>query len=80
MEPVVVGLLTSMTAVLGVAFWQLLVRPESMLALWSDPDASREDWFLHHPGAIRALRAAAGALLFLLGFLTGLTLTFLLGT
>jgi hypothetical protein len=80
MEPLLVGLLTSMTAVLGVAYWQLLVRPESLLQLWTDPDHPREEWFDHHPGALRALRYATGGMVFLFGFLTGLTLTFLLGT
>lgn len=80
MEPMLVGLLTAATAVLGVAYWQLLVRPEAMLALWMPADHDREEWFEHHPGAVRALRLTAGGMLFLFGFLTGLTLTFLLGT
>jgi hypothetical protein len=85
MEPFIVGALTAITAMLGVAFWQLLVRPETMLALWAEPSASassaREgDWFQHHPGTLRALRYTLGTVLFLSGFLTGLALTFLLGT
>jgi cytochrome P450 len=91
MEPLIVGGLTAVTAVLGVAFWQLLVRPEALLALWADPDRSSasglrdprreaEGWFDHHPGTLRALRYSLGTVLFLSGFLTGLTLTFLLGT
>jgi hypothetical protein len=80
LEPLLVGVLTALTAVLGVAYWQLLVRPESMLQLWSDPDSHRDEWFEHHPGAVRALRYAAGGMVFVFGFLTGLTLTFLLGT
>jgi hypothetical protein len=81
MEPMIVGCLTAATAVVGVAFWQVLVRPESMLALWAEPP--RPDgvgWFDHHPGALRALRYALGMVLFMSGFLTGLALTFLLGT
>lgn len=80
MEPLIVGVLTAVTAVLGVAFWQLLVRPETLLALWSDPQGEGEGWFEHHPGALHALRYALGAVLFLSGFLTGLALTFLLST
>ncbi|MEQ1565008.1 MAG: hypothetical protein ABMA64_05170 [Myxococcota bacterium] len=80
MEPLIVGALTAVTAVLGVAFWQLLVRPEALLSLWADPRREPEGWFGSHPGAVRALRVAVGAVLFLSGFLTGLTLTFLLGT
>ncbi len=80
MEPFIVGVLTAVTAVLGVAFWQVLVRPESLLALWSDPGPPDDGWFEHHPGALRALRYSLGAVLFLSGFLTGLALTFLLGT
>jgi hypothetical protein len=85
MEPLIVGALTAVTAVLGVAFWQLLVRPEALLALWADPRRDPpwghgDGWFDSHPGALRALRYALGTVLFLSGFLTGLTLTFLLGT
>lgn len=87
MEPFIVGVLTAVTAVLGVAFWQLLVRPESLLGLWSEPRVEPgtprwgdDGWFEHHPGTLRALRYALGTVLFLSGFLTGLALTFLLGT
>jgi hypothetical protein len=84
MEPLIVGCLTAATAVVGVAFWQVLVRPEAMLALWADPRGSEgwraDGWFDHHPGALRALRYTLGMVLFMSGFLTGLALTFLLGT
>ncbi|MEQ1505815.1 MAG: hypothetical protein ABMB14_26510 [Myxococcota bacterium] len=80
MEPLIVGGLTALTAVVGMAFWQVLVRPEALLALWSDPRSEPEGWFDLHPGILRALRYALGAVLFLSGFLTGLALTFLLGT
>lgn len=79
MEPWIVGAMTAVTAVLGVAYFQLLVRPDTLLSLWTDPE-DRHPWFEAHPGALRALRIAAGSVLFLAGFLTGLTLTFLLGT
>ena len=71
--------MTAATSVLGVAYFQLLVRPEMLLAFWSEPD-DPQLWVEAHPGALRALRVAAGSVLFLAGFLTGLTLTFLLGT
>ena len=77
MEPLIVGSLAGLTAVLGVAFWQLLVRPEPLLALWVRGD---DAWFEHHPGSLRALRGVFAVLLFLSGFLTGLALTFLTGT
>ena len=80
LESFIVGALTATTAVLGMAFWQLLVRPEGLLALWVDPSVPTEPWFEHHPAALSALRLALGAVLFLSGFLTGLALTFLLGT
>jgi hypothetical protein len=80
MEPFIVGALTAITAMLGVVFWQLLVRPETMLSLWAEPSPRDGDWFQHHPGTLRALRYALGTVLFLSGFLTGLALTFLLGT
>ncbi|HHO52527.1 MAG TPA: hypothetical protein ENK18_17080 [Deltaproteobacteria bacterium] len=80
MEPLIVGGLTGITAVVGVAFWQLMVRPNALLALWSDPSVPAEPWFEHHPGALQGLRWALGIVLFLSGFLTGHTLTFLLQT
>ena len=83
MEPVIVGGLSAATAVLFLAFFLLLVRPETLLAMWSDPRAESSDgegWFDHHPAALRGLRYALGTLLFLSGFLTGLALTFLSGT
>lgn len=80
MEPLIVGALTAVTAVVGVAFWQLMVRPESLVALWADPRLEAEGWFELHPGTLRALRFVLGLVLFLSGFLTGLALTFLLGT
>ena len=80
MEPLIVGCLTGITAVVGVAFWQVMVRPESLLTLWADPHSRNDGWFEHHPGALAALRYALGLVLFMSGFLTGLALTFLLGT
>ncbi len=70
------GFLAGATTVLGITFWQLLVRPEPLLSLLVPND----DWLEGHPGAIRALRSAAAVLLFVSGFLTGLALTFLSGT
>jgi hypothetical protein len=79
MEPVIVGGLSAATAVLFLAFFLLLVRPETLLSMWSDPRVD-DGWFDHHPAALRALRYALGTLLFLSGFLTGVALTFLSGT
>ena len=79
MDPVIVGALAGGAAILSVAFWQLLVRPEPLLALWTRR-ADRETWFDQHPAALDALRWALAALLFGAGFLTGLALTFLTGT
>jgi hypothetical protein len=91
MDPVIVGALAGGTAILSVAFWQLLVRPEPFLALWTralwtrgrlDPEGGGSDggWFEQHPAALDALRWALAGLLFVSGFLTGLALTFLTGT
>ena len=79
MEATIAGLMTAGSAVLGVVVFQLLVHPEVLFGLWSDPE-DRDPWVEAHPGATRALRIAAGSVLFLACFLTGLTLTFLLGT
>jgi hypothetical protein len=76
MEPLIVGALAGLTTVLGIAFWQLLVRPEPLLALWGRSDG----WLETHPGPVRALRLVFALLLFVSGFLTGLALTFLTGT
>jgi hypothetical protein len=76
MESLIVGFLAGATAVLGVAFIQLLVRPEPMLSLLSRGD----DWVEAHPGSLSALRAVFAVLLFVSGFLTGLALTFLTAT
>lgn len=79
MEALLVGVLTGLTAVVGVAYWQSLVRPEGLLALWSDPRVMHP-WVDQHPGPVRALRCALGTVLALCGFLTGLTVTFLMRT
>lgn len=78
-EPVLVGLLTALTAVLGVAYFHLLVRPGVVLGMWADPD-DEHTWFDGHPGALRLLRVVAAGLVFAAAFATGLSLTFLLGT
>lgn len=77
-EPLVVGALTGLTSVVGLAYWQALVRPAALLALWSDPEESLEPWYDRPPSAVRALRWALGTALVLCGFLTGLVLTLLL--
>ncbi len=79
MDAVLVGSLTALTAVAGVFWWQLMVRPDALLYPFGVRD--REDgWFEHHPGAVRALKLVAGGLVFVMGFLTGLALTFLYRT
>ena len=78
-EPLLVGGLTGLTAVLGVAFWQLMARPTSLLALWSDPSAP-EPKVLWTSGLLPALRWLLGTVLFISSFLTGLTLAVLLET
>ena len=81
MEPFIVGLLAGVTAMLGVAFWQLLVGPDRLLALLPRSRSRDDDgWFEEHPAALRGLTMAVGLVLFLSGFLTGLALTFLTGT
>lgn len=78
MEPFLIGALTAITAVVAMVFWQLLVNPDTVLALLSSDPA--EDWGIPHRGAIRALRYALATLLFLLAFVTGATLAVLLAS
>jgi len=79
-EPLVVGGLTGLTSVVGLAYWQSLVRPTALLSLWSEPDQELEPWYDQPPSAVRALRWALGTALLLCGFLNGLVLTLLLAT
>ena len=78
LDAVVVGALTAAASVLAVLTWQLFVHPDVLLGLWGGSGDS--EWFEHHPGAVAALRLAAGTLVLLAGFLTGLALSFLAGT
>jgi hypothetical protein len=79
MDALVIGGLTAVTAVVGVFWWQLLVQPDALLAGWAR-DAEEQQWFEHHPALLAALRWVAGSLVFVLGFGTGLALTFLART
>lgn len=79
MDAMLGGILMALTLSLAAIYWQLLVRPEVLLALWRD--TPQEGWFEEqHPAALNALRWLTGATLLLLGFLTGLAWTFLVGT
>ncbi|MEN0061034.1 MAG: hypothetical protein AAGA48_02735 [Myxococcota bacterium] len=80
LEPLIVGALTGLTSVVGLAYWQSMVRPAALLTLWSDPDQTFEPWYDRPPAAVRALRWALGMGLALCGFVTGLVLTLLLAT
>lgn len=78
MDALFVGSLTAVGTVVGMLFWLLLVRPDALLGLLSDrPDA---EWFDHHPATLSALRLTVGAVVLILGFLTGLAVAFLAGT
>ncbi len=79
-EAIVIGLLTSVAAIVGALFWKLLVHPEDTLAHWSDRAVTDDSWFDHNPAAVRALRTVGAGLLFVLGFVTGYALTFLTQT
>lgn len=79
MDALVVGALGAATTVFGLLAWLLMARPELVLVLWSDHDPG-EDPVADHPGAIRLLRWISVVTTFLLGFLTGLAVTFLSGT
>ncbi len=78
LDAVVVGLLTSIGAVLAVLTWQLYVRPRALFELWSSDN--EHAWFDNHPGPVAALRVTACMLVFLIGFMTGVALSFLSGT
>jgi hypothetical protein len=80
MEALIVGFLTAITVSVGALFWQLLVRPEVLLTLLGDRGAIEAGWFKQHSGTLTALRWTTGVMVLLLGFFTGLTLTFLSST
>ncbi len=77
---IVIGILTSLTAVVGALFWQLLVHPDETLEHWSDRKLTDEGWFEHNPAALRALRMFGAGLLFVLAFVTGFALSHLTQT
>ena len=52
MDALLVGVLTTITAVLGVFWWNILTRPELILSVFHDANHSGEGWFEHHPGAL----------------------------
>ena len=88
MEPLLIGALTGMTAVVGVAFWQAWVRPWALMALWSsgtppkpsplasEGDAFTDPWF--DATSARAAQAAIRAVRMTLGALL-LLVSFLTG-
>jgi hypothetical protein len=79
MEAVVGGVMVGLTIAVAWVFWQLLVRPDALLSLWQE--RPHEGWFEEqHPVGLSALRWVTGAMLVLLGFLTGLVWTFLVYT
>lgn len=80
MEWAFAAIVTSLAVASGVAFWQLLVRPEVILALWRDDPSVTHPWFDDEPPpALAVLRWTVGGVLFALGFLTGLAWSFLVG-
>lgn len=80
MEALLVAILTALTVGVGALLWQLMVRPEMLMSVLSDGGVTQDVWFEQHAGAVWALRMLLGAMVFLLGFLTGLALTFLSST
>ncbi len=79
MDALLGGVLMALTLALAAIYWQLLVRPEFLLAFWHD--GQQEGWFEEqHPAGLRALRWVTGGTLVLLGFLTGLAWMFLVST
>jgi len=78
LDAIIVGALTAAGAVSAALAWQLWVHPERLLALWAEPED--DELVEEHPAAVRAARCAAAGLVVLLGFLTGLALSFLTST
>ena len=73
------GVPVGLALALGVIYWHLLVRPDDVVALFRAP-TSDPSWFDLHPGSLRSLRAIVGGAFFLLAFLIGLAVGFLLAT
>jgi len=81
LDAALIGVLTSVAAVVGALFWQLLVHPDDTLSHWSEHAVTDEEsWFEHNPAALKALRTLGGGLLLVLGFITGFALTLLTQT
>lgn len=78
MDALVVGGLTAAATVAGMLFWLLLARPEALLGLFGEQ--SPGPWQDDHPASTTALRISLGAVVLILGFVTGLTVAFLAGT
>jgi hypothetical protein len=80
MDWVVIMLLGGGAFALVAFYWHLLVRPEVTLSLWDDNALSDESWSVEGGSALYVLRWVLGGLVFAVGFLTGLLLTYLSAT
>jgi hypothetical protein len=80
LEALIVGAAAAIGVSFGVFFWFLLVHPSLLMSVFSDSMLSDESWQEQSPFSLRMLRVLAGFVLFVFGFLTGLTLSFLSGT
>jgi hypothetical protein len=80
LEAFLVGAAAAIGVSFAVFFWFLLVRPSLLMSVFSDSIVSDESWEDQSPFSLLLLRVMAGLILFVFGFFTGLTLSFLSST
>lgn len=84
MDVLLVGALAALGTVVGMLYWVLLVRPHNLLGLFSAPPGQAPELTdaAEHASdtTYRALRVIGALLVLLVGFFTGLAVSFLAAT
>jgi hypothetical protein len=75
-DALLVGTRAGITVALGTVLWYLLVQPDLLLSA-IDLGGAEDDWIGAGSGTLRVLQIATAAVVFLMGFLTGLAVAFL---
>lgn len=80
MDALLVGALAALGTVVGMLYWVLLVRPHNLIGLFSAPRSPDEAWEEDEDSTYDALRVIGAVLVLLVGFFTGLAVSFLAAT